>query len=153
MGVFLDFFNSGDGPFLGKEIDVLYPDIPHYLAVREPVSRFASLWRNKSRDLCGEIADISHLSPDELIDHIETYPYGNSHWFPQYMYLTERAIPVESRILIGLIDDEIERRGITYDPFINKSEKRESDPIMPVDRIKKHYSLDCELWSKRRDSV
>ena len=150
LGVFLDLFNAGDGPFLGKEIDELYPDIPHYLAVRDPTERFGSLWRNKSRDLCGEIEDISHLSPDELMDVIEEHPYGNTHWFPQYMYLTQHAIPVESSRLIEMINTEVKKRGIEHHPFINKSERLKTDPPLPIERIRQHYALDCELWDKRR---
>lgn len=58
-----------------------------YVIVRDPVSRFCSLWRSKCRDK-GGILDkrIYGMTPVELMNHLESGA-RDIHWTPQYELL------------------------------------------------------------------
>jgi hypothetical protein len=109
------------------------------MAVRHPAGRFMSLWRNKCRDGDSRLPAMKGMTPDELMDVIEKFPVGNSHWAPQMLYWHPGAEVVDYRDLgahIGL-------PALT----VNKT-TRGKHPKMPVRRILNHYRLDMELWKQ-----
>lgn len=134
FAVMMEFHKSGDGPFSPSETEAFYPDTPHYLSVREPVDRFASLWRNKCRDT-KNTPSLFGKTPDELMDHIEANPEGNSHWFRQSGYLTNKTQCIA-------YDDLFSFLGW---PYSAKNVTTSHGEDMPVDRILAHYSEDRAL--------
>lgn len=139
--VFSELQKCGHGPFTPKEADIFYPNIPHYLAVRHPLDRFKSLWRNKCRDRVGHPKEIYGLSPDELMDFIERN--SNSHWMSQSMYVTTKTIPVRHSVLLDRMGSE----------KVNKTESRDDDPEFPVDRVLRHYAADLKLWEQANSDL
>ncbi len=131
----LEFNRTGDGPFSPRETRAFYFHKPHYLSVRDPVNRFASLWRNKCRDI-DDIPDIFGKSPHELMDYIEEYPHGNSHWFRQSGYLTSTTQCIAYDRLFSFL-------GWTYK---SRNATKPSAEDMPADRILDHYADDLALW-------
>lgn len=125
------------------------------LVVRDPVERFASLWRDGFRDgnkralraenvkrgfhsvINKEYAE--HRTPEALISYIERYPIGNPHWFPQYGYL----VPGTRVMTLPALFDEL---GLSR-AHENKTRRKVSDPQMPVDRIRRQYIQDVQLFS------
>lgn len=144
LPVMNEFYRDGHGPFHPKEVEMLFSDKPQYLSVRHPVERFASLWRSKARDRNGSPYLAHGMTPDELMDHIETVNDSDWHWRPQIRYMTKNAQPVHPSGLLALFSDQ-ER--------INTTSERDSDPRMPVDRIMDFYSEDYELWRRTNDPV
>lgn len=108
---------------------------PAFLAVRDPVDRFMSLWRDKCRDGDANLPFLRDLSPDELMTRIECDWYGDAHWAPQAEHY---------------------RLGVTCVPYytllqwfgareVNTTKALGRDPKPPVTRILKHYWRDVEL--------
>lgn len=107
------------------------------LAVRDPVSRFGSLWRDKCRDGDENMPNLAGLSPNDLMDLIAGSPDANNHWMPQATHYREGAELVDYRQLLS-------RLGL---PIVeaNRTSTKQSDPAFPVDRILVHYRADVEL--------
>ena len=72
---------------------------PAVLAVRDPVERFASLWRNKCRDGDPNYPQLAGLSPMKLLEMIRANPVANAHWIPQSAFHRPGADVVDYRIL------------------------------------------------------
>lgn len=71
---------------------------PCFFVVRDPISRFCSLWRSKCRDRKDIANDVVHgMSPSQLLHHIESGA-RDVHWTPQYKLignLRPTLIPLE----------------------------------------------------------
>ena len=107
------------------------------MAVREPLSRFGSLWRDKCYDRPPRVIDyVKGMSPDQLMDHIEDFPFGNGHWVPQWYY----TLP---GIKLVKYDKLQEFLGLPQ-THANQSKKTEID--LPEERILSHYRKDLEMW-------
>ena len=135
LHVMQNFYSDGHGPFHPKEAEYLYPHVPHYLAVRHPVDRFKSLWRNKCRDRDGSPWQVYGMTPDELMDYIEIQE--DHHWRMQVKNLTDHTEPMPMPDLLEMI-------GATA--RINKSGRLEKDPDVPVDRVLDYYADDLRIW-------
>lgn len=111
------------------------PKRPAYLAVRDPVERFASLWRDKCRGHDENYPWLHGLRPHELMDLIEAEPQRNAHWFPQRYWWREGVQTVPYAKLskhVGL-------------PLIRVNTTKPDRTPMPVERIKRHYREDYSL--------
>ena len=135
LHVMQNFYSDGHGPFHPKEAEYLYPHVPHYLAVRHPVDRFRSVWQNKCRDQMGPPVEVYGMTPDELMDYIEVVE--DRHWRRQSENLTGITQPVLVAELLQMIGAE---------KHINKTERQDSDPDMPIDRILNYYADDLRIW-------
>jgi len=135
LALMREFYKDGHGPFHPKEAEYLYPNVPHYLAVRHPVDRFKSLWRNKCRDRDGSPWQVYGMTPDELMDYIEIQE--DHHWRMQVKNLTDHTEPMPMPDLLEMI-------GATA--RINKSGRLEKDPDVPVDRVLDYYADDLRIW-------
>lgn len=131
---------AGIGKFSAAQVVRQFPDARKILSVREPVARFRSLWQDKCRV---ELADdpvfgaVAGLDPDEFLDYVEAYPFGNAHWFPQYAYLVPSVelVPIDRFLpALGLLPLRVHR-----------SEPR-PEVAMPEARIRRHYDRDVALW-------
>lgn len=111
------------------------PRLPAFMSVRDPVERFGSLWRDKCRDGDENMKWLSGMTPDDLMDHIEKDPEGNSHWFPQRFWWREGVEVVSFRQLHA-------RVGL---PIIRVNVTQSDDTPLPVERIKVHYHMDYGL--------
>lgn len=114
-------------------------EFPAFMAVRDPVDRFASLWRNKCRDGDPNMPVLKGMSPRKLLRTIRKNPSGNTHWIPQAVLYRPGVEVVDYRQLgdrLGL--DEIR---------VNET-KRRRGPAMPADAIRRHYAADARLWEK-----
>lgn len=111
------------------------PGRPALMAVRDPVDRFASLWRDKCRDGDENMPWLAGMTPDELMTHIEADPAGNPHWMPQRYWWREWVETVPFR----LIAERLEL------PVVRVNATAPDDTPMPVARIKAHYEQDIEL--------
>jgi len=133
------------GPFAPADLSLnKFKGVARYLVVRDPVDRFASLWRDKCRDGRGSPRILEHtkgLTPDQLMDLIERYPFGNSHWYPQYAYKIPGAIPVRINTLLELM-------GVDPTAVVGGTTKFDDDPPMPVERIMQHYRHDKRLYEE-----
>lgn len=110
------------------------------MAVRDPVSRFGSLWRDKCRDTDENIPELSGLSPDQLMDVIEANAEGNSHWMPQAVHYREGVELVYYRRLLCRLKLPLIKA--------NRTRLKHSDPAFPIKRIVAHYRTDVELISR-----
>lgn len=110
------------------------------MAVRDPVSRFASLWRDKCRDTDANMPELSGLSPDELMDVIEAEPDGDSHWMPQAVHYRKCVEVVHHRQLLSRLN----LRTV----YANTTIETETDPVYPVERIVAHYHEDADLFAR-----
>lgn len=126
----------GAGPFSPHEVNKYFPDVKRFLIVRDPVDRFMSLWRNK----CRRDGDESQRylvgwTPEQLIDHVEKFPFGNPHWVPQYSYLLPKTKVVRSF------------KGLLVTTRHNMTQQLADDPEPPKERIATHYAQDMKLWT------
>jgi hypothetical protein len=143
-----EFAARGLGPWLPHKIPGEYSHVPKFMAVREPVDRFASLWRCFCRrpkadpaPEPGTTASIFGMTPVELMAHIRKYPTWNRHWIPQVAHWTPGAILVPH-------DQLLDRLGLGS-PKVNVTKRRDTDPEMPESQILGHYVQDLELWRAR----
>lgn len=134
-------FVNGVGPFTPAEIMELYPSKEKLLMVREPVARFASLWRDKAfHKKSVDMSEIKGMSPQKLIDHIMYNPLGNYHWYPQYMYMVPKTKPIPFYDVFHYLN--------LSDKHENSSGDRGEDPKMPEKLILQHYHQDALLWEQ-----
>jgi hypothetical protein len=130
----------GAGPFTPMEVHRRFPKHEKWLAVRDPVRRFRSLWF----DFCVDgrtdpnYRNYTGMSPDDLMDFIESFPCGDRHWVSQSSYLLPGVKLVKSRYLLTLL-------ALPY-RTLNPS-ARSGEPF-PEDRILRHYAADLRLWEK-----
>lgn len=122
--------------------------------VREPVERFWSLWKDKC--LKGEIlyvgekrARLAGMTPEELIDYIETTNKKDAHWDTQSEHeggTAQVLVPLER------FSDWWEEQGYPGPlKTVNRTEKLPmdlSDDL--VERIKIHYADDVRLYKQAR---
>lgn len=127
------------GPWRACDLSGVHPGLPRYLAVRDPVERFASLWRNKCRDQLTEfgIPEVHGMTPLQLAEHIGRYPFADLHWFPMSAYYAPgvHVMPV-AHLLYEL--------GVKSG--WNATQPRDGDPPMPVGAIRQLYRADVQLW-------
>lgn len=125
----------GRGPYSVREVVKYHSRKRKVLAVRDPVERFRSLWRDKCRD--APAGPMSRLSPSGLMSLIRSHPFGDAHWAPQYAWLVPGCEVVLYSELPTLLEYESvhERRTVPA--------KR--DPEMPVDEIEEFYAADRRL--------
>lgn len=109
-------------------------------AVRDPVSRFMSLWRSKCRIGDVNLPKLSGLSPDELMEFIKSNPEANAHWLPQVYFYRPGFRTVPYRFMCVHLG--VKR----FD--INKSVTLETDPPAPLADIRRHYKEDIALCSQ-----
>lgn len=133
--------SMGLGPFTAIDVLQQFPGEPRCLAVRDPAGRFRSLWRDK----CGEGSDptwmsgmVAGLSPDGLLDIIEAFPFGNTHWMPQQAFLMPDARLIR-------FDELLVTLGI---PAVHLHRSRGPECDMPLERIVRHYRADIDLWER-----
>lgn len=119
---------TGAGPFSPYEATHFFSEKQKLLAVREPVERFASLWRDKHRN----------TAPLDLLGVIARFPMGDPHWMPQYLQVVPR---------VELVSHERLGEVLGYGCRENESEKRRDDPEMPADDIRRYYAQDVVLWT------
>lgn len=82
------------GPFTPVEVRRYFATGRKLLAVRDPVDRFRSLWRDKCRRTLETKDDRTFMrgwSPTTLLEHVRGFPFGNPHWVPQYLYRVPRV--------------------------------------------------------------
>lgn len=119
---------TGAGPFSPAEVVHYFSDRRKLLALREPVQRFASLWRDKYRS----------AEPRQIIDMIRQHPLGDPHWVPQYLQVVPGAELIDCARLGGLLG---------YQSRENETTPRDDDAPMPADAIREHYAQDVLLWN------
>lgn len=120
------------------------------LAVRDPVSRFRSLWRHLVRNDETRLwwADRHRIpmgitSPDELLSFIKRFPMGNYHWYPQYGYVVPGVEIVRyDRLLSGLNLPEV---------VANVGSPSDMDDQIPEVEVMSFYSMDQALWESVSD--
>jgi hypothetical protein len=144
-----EFSARGLGPWLPHEIPGKYRHVPKYLAVRDPVDRFGSLWRcfcrgRKFRPKAQpeNTSYIFGMTPAELMTHILMYPIANRHWVPQLLHWLPGSVLVPHGQLL-------ERLGLPS-PKINVTDRRKDDPALPEEQIRNHYAEDMKLWHAAR---
>jgi len=122
-----------------------------YLAVRDPVSRFRSLWRDKCRDATHETAgdprrQLYHIvgfSPERLMAYIQANPVLDAHWIPQ-------SRDMHAGVKLVRYDRLLHVLGLTQ-VLCNETEARDDDATMPEQEILEHYSADMALWNQVKD--
>lgn len=117
-----------------------------YFVIRDPLSRFCSLWKNKCRDeaYIGDAWPIAGMSPTELMDYIES-GVKNVHWTPQYKMmgsLTPILIPLE---LFGFW---WKQSGLGELGVFNSTEGEVDIDDELKERILAHFAKDLELYHK-----
>jgi hypothetical protein len=128
-----------------KKVQFFRPDeitLPALMAVRYPVDRFMSLWRNKCRDGDPHLEFLRGMSPEELLEHIAKKPFANAHWAPQVTWYRTGVELVDYRSMhlrLGLPGARI-----------NTTEAHEDDPDVEVADVKALYEEDFELWKNRQ---
>lgn len=114
--------------------------LPRYLAVRDPLDRFASLCRQVK--LGGELKDLQRATPDQIMHAIETSQ--NRHWTPLSAHMVPDAIPVPLSLFFRVLGLE----NLQANPTPSGEE------IVPPSRIRKRirdfYAADFDLWERAR---
>lgn len=136
----------GLGPYTARDVVRQFPDAPRFLAVRHPLDRFRSIWKDKCDPKWqrhpstspGTVDLTAGMTPDELMDLVEAWPGGDNHWVPQWWFLVPRAKPLpfdRFNQLLGL-------------PAVHTHRSRMSGEgvAFPEARILAHYARDLELW-------
>ena len=122
---------------------------PSIWVVREPIARFKSLWRQKVRD-GGNMANksqklVEDLTPDELLDMIETSEYRDAHWMRQSELMGPHATQI---IPIEKLGDWWEKQGYGKGEHVHKTSGHvEVSPELEA-RLKKYYADDVEMYEK-----
>lgn len=126
-------------------VSQLPPDSrPRYLAVRDPESRFASLWRScQHENYHGQSFVMEYglfkCNPSVLMDVIEKH--SNQHWEPQVSWYSKGVTPIPYHEFLGIV-------GL---PHRWENETHGNPPFLPEYRIKHHYSRDYDLWAMALD--
>lgn len=131
----------GRGPFTAVEVMKNFGDRRRVLAIRDPVARFRSIWRDKCRpELRKDPAyeDVAGLNPFELMDYVEAYPFGDEHWQPQWSYILPDVEMVP-------FDQFNEYLGL---PAVHIHSYNRGHVVVPDDRIRRHYDRDVEIWKR-----
>jgi hypothetical protein len=123
----------------------------HYLAIREPVARFSSLWRDKCRDATHETAGdprrqlyrVMGMPPGKLMDYIKANPKIDAHWRRQSLDMRAGVTPVRYDRLLQML--------ALPSVLCNETEAHDDDATMPVQEILEHYSADVALWNQVKD--
>lgn len=116
--------------------------------VREPVSRFKSLWRDKCRNktqLWGdeEDAPLADMSPEDLMDFIETTNLTDPHWTTQWSQcgaVPDKVLPLEH---LAKWWDE---RGLPKMKKMNRTRGEVNLSPKLLLRIRTYYSDDVILY-------
>ena len=116
-----------------------------YVVVRNPIDRFASLWRSKCRDK-NNLAhkEVHGMSPVELMDYIESGA-KDVHWTQQTEMirgLTPTLIPME------YLSVWWKQRGFGELGKFNATVGDVDIDDELLCRIASYYSEDCELYTK-----
>ena len=119
-----------------------------YLAVRDPVSRFRSLWRDKCRDATHATAgdperrlySLVGLSPTGLMSVIRNNPLLDAHWRHQGLDMHDGVQLVRYDRLLHVL-------GLPS-VLCNETKARDDDILMPEQEILEHYSADMALWNQ-----
>lgn len=132
------------GRYSNTEIQSRFPDTPKYLGLRHPVSRFASLWRDKCPTNKRTSTPLVHgLTPVGLLDYIKEYPERDQHWATQCSYVIPGAILIDyARLLIEL--------NLPPRKVVNATVRSQTDPAMPEDAILEFYAADFVLWQQMK---
>lgn len=114
---------------------------PTFFVIRDPVSRFCSLWRDKCRDQTNIIdRNIYGMTPQELLTHIQ---HNNDvHWTPQYKLfgnLSPTIIPLER------LNDWWEEQGYGT---LNQSNMTSGSVDINPKKIVDYYWKDMELYTR-----
>ena len=134
----------GRGPWSIDEINAKTDGKPRFLAVREPVDRFTSLWKHANREnetlnkrgFLGA-AGLLRATPGRLMWVIEHRPDEDPHWTRQSFWEVEDVIPIRFDKFLAAV-------GL---PPMHKNKSSEVPiPPLPEERIRAHYARDCELW-------
>lgn len=106
-------------------------------AVREPIARFMSLWRDKCR--CGDdnLPALRGMTPRQLMTVIEKDPEGNAHWLPQACFYRPGFKLVPYRFMCVYLG--VRRLAV------NTTRAADTDLPAPIDRILDHYAADVAL--------
>lgn len=135
------------GPFGPQDMIRREDGRARFLAVRDPVDRFRSLWRHITRsDAVRDWWTTRHripreiAAPAELLEYIRAFPMGNYHWYPQAGYLVPGVTLVRYTELL-------DRLGLPNAPH-NVGREPTADDEVPEDEVRALYPLDVELWQK-----
>lgn len=132
------------GRYSNTEIQSRFPDTPKYLGLRHPVSRFASLWRDKCPLTKRTSTPLVHgLSPDGLLDYIKEHPERDQHWATQCSYVIPGVILIDYARLLTELDLPPRR-------VVNATNRDVADPPMPEDAILEFYAADFVLWQQMK---
>lgn len=128
----------GLGPF---PLDINHPRLAHLyrlLAVRDPVERFASLWREIAHGHSPSFRPLKGLSPDALLDVIAVHAHSDPHFEPQAVWAVAGTTLVR-------YDQLLDRLGL---PAEHRRASAADTTPMPVERIRTLYAKDVELWHR-----
>lgn len=126
------------GPF---PLDIDYRRVAHLyrvLAVRDPVERFASLWREIAHGHSPTFAPLKGLSPDALLDVIAVHANRDPHFEPQAVWALTGTTLVR-------YDQLLDRLGL---PAEHRRASAADAAPMPVERIRTLYAKDVALWNR-----
>jgi hypothetical protein len=113
---------------------------PAFMAVRDPIERFMSLWRDKCRNGDDNLPKLKWMNPDELLTVIENDWLGDPHWAPQSVHYRPGVTCVPFTDLLRWFAPVVgDRMPINYTTL------HSDDPPAPTARILKHYWRDVEL--------
>lgn len=134
----------GIGPLSFTDVYRDYPNYRRLLAVREPISRFLSIWD----DFClkqrvrGDWHWLRGMSQVKFIRLIESCPGGDPHWWPQSFcdMPDSEYIPCERLLSYLGLEDVRLHTGV-------RDEREPLDPRV-MGRIQNHYGRDFELWER-----
>ena len=113
-------------------------DVLHVMAVRDPVERFGSLWRDKCERLDENYPQLHGMTPEELLGHIQTTVVHDAHWMPQHLF-----------------DTHPRSRPMNYIEFGEEYSDQHYNTTRPIDlphelkeAVRERYRLDISLYGE-----
>lgn len=147
----------GAGPFTPHQVAARQGR--RLLAVRDPVERFASLWRSLM-GVCARGQSTSLTigyglrgptfpgpgpTPEQLMDTISAWRHHNRHWLRQSAYMAMPGPGLEGVEIVHyrqlLAELGLEHLAAEWNPS-----SRAFDAPLPLEPLRRHYAEDFELW-------
>lgn len=123
-------------------------NVPTVGIARDPVDRFASLWRCQVRDgLAGIAPRLLDKNPRRLFDLIQARPLANVHWIPQDLFL----VNADTVVRLERLDEWWTEffAGMSRMPALKHLNSTAGDTSIDedlADAIREHYAADVKIY-------
>ncbi len=119
--------------------------------VRDPVERFASLWRCQIRDkITGILGDLNFSvirTPEDLIQAVHNHPLGNVHWSHQHLFLKNAHEIVRFEDFPAWWVNHFGEEGPVLQ-HVNTTQGQTDIVEATASRVRNHYEQDQRIYDE-----